>query len=120
MTGRSAGEAMKQQVPCPALCVLPGLPGFVWHADDGLRLLRLLVRPVVIAIVIAAVTATLLLGGRALAPFVIWDGITNPAHLATLSADHANAERELRAEAELLLQSFEAPAPAPAANGELP
>ncbi|MBA2468068.1 MAG: hypothetical protein H0V37_01535 [Chloroflexia bacterium] len=111
---------MKQQFPCPSMCAMPGWPGFAWTADDAVRLFRLLVRPVVIAIVIAAVAATLLLGGRSLAPFVIWDGMRNPAQIATLSADNANAEQKLRAEAELLLQSFDSPGPAPASKREHP
>lgn len=111
---------MKQQFPCPAMCVMPGLPGFAIHADDGVRLLRALIRPVLFAIAIAAVTAALLFGGRSLAPFMIGGGLGGPAQMAGLSEDNARAERELRAEADLLLQSFESPPPEPSSNTELP
>jgi len=98
---------------------MPGWPGFAVHADDAVRLLRALVRPVLVVIAIAVVTAALLLGGRSLAPFVIGGGIGGPAQMAGLSGEETRAERELRAEAERLLQSFDA-APPESSNAELP
>ncbi len=112
---------MKPQSPCLSLCAIPGLPGYWWRAEESVRLFKLLVKPLLIAIVIAAVTAALLLGGRSLAPFVIGGGIGNPAHMSSMSTERASAERELRAEAARLLESFESSVPpAPSSNGELP
>ncbi|MDQ3655687.1 MAG: hypothetical protein M3457_11490 [Chloroflexota bacterium] len=115
---------MKSQYPCPSMCAtagILGLAGYWWRAEDGVRLLRMLVRPLLIAVVIVAVAAALLLGGRSLAPFVIGGGIGNPAHMSTMSTERASAERDLQAEAALLLESFEPPVSgAPASNGELP
>ncbi len=115
---------MKPQFPCLTMCSMPGLPslqGYWWRAEDGVRLLRLLLRPLLVGIAILIVTAALLFGGRSLAPFVIGGGIANPGHLSTMSDKRVSAERDLQAEAARLLASFESSAPAnPTSNGELP
>lgn len=115
---------MKPQYPCLSMCAtagVPGLAGYWWRPEDGVRLLGMLVRPLLVAVAIVAVTAALLLGGRSLAPFVTGAGIGQPAQMTTMSLERANAERELRAEAALLLESFESSVPGrPASNGELP
>ena len=112
---------MKPQYPCLSMYAtagVPGLAGYWWRPEDGVRLLRMLARPLLIAFMIVAVTAALLLGGRSLAPFVIGGGIGNPAQMST---ERASAERALQAEAALLLESFESSVPgALASNGELP
>ena len=115
---------MKPQYPCLSMCAtagVPGLAGYWWRPEDGVRLLRMLARPLLIAFMIVAVTAALLLGGRSLAPFVVGGGIGQPAQMTTMSTERARAERELQAEAALLLESFESSVPGvPASNGELP
>lgn len=109
---------MKCQSPCLTIGAIPGLPAYWWRPEDGVRLLRMLARPFLVAVVIVAVTAALLLGGRSLAPFVIGGGIGSPAQMATMSTERSRAERELQAEAALLLERIEASAPM--SSGELP
>lgn len=111
---------MKQQFPCPTICAMPGMPGFAIRADDGIRLLRAFVRPVLVIITIVVIAATLLFAGRSLAPFVIGGSVVGSVQLAGLAEDDSPAERELRAEADLLLQSFEGTAPEASSNSELP
>ncbi len=115
---------MKPQFPCLSMCAnpaLPGMPGYWWRAEESVRLFKMMARPILIALVILAVAAALLLGGRSLAPFVIGGGFGNPAHMSSMSTEQASAERRLREEAALLLESFETPARAvPPSNAELP
>jgi hypothetical protein len=66
----------------------------------------MIVKPALVAVAIALLAATLLLGGRSLAPFVIVGGIGNSAHFA-MTSERAAEERELQAEVDRLLASFE-------------
>lgn len=115
---------MKPQYPCLTMSAMPGVPGlprYCWRAEDGVRLLKLLLRPLLVGIIMIIVTATLLFGGRSLAPFVIGNGVTSPGNLSTMSEERASAERDLQDEATRLLESFESSAPAkPTSSGKLP
>lgn len=112
---------MKPQYPCLSMCAIPGLPGYWWRAEDGVRLLRLLVRPLLVGVAIAVLATALLFGGRSLAPFVIGGGIASHGQVGTMSEERMSAEQELRAEAARFLDSFESSVPsAPTSNGELP
>ncbi len=115
---------MKPQFSCLTMCGAPrayGAPWLVgawWRPEDVVRLIRFFVRPVLLAIAAVIVTAALLLGGRSLAPFVV-GGFGGPGQLTSMSAERASAERDLRAEAARLLESFEASEPS-LANPEFP
>lgn len=82
------------------------MPGIGWRSDDAVRFFPLLLKPAAAA-VIAILAATLLLGGRSLAPFIVGEGAGNPAWFAMRSSQLAAEERALRAEVDLLLASFE-------------
>ncbi len=100
---------------------LPGLPVFGFQAEAGLHLLRLVIRPLVVGLVVVALAVMFLLAGRSLAPFVVGGGIGHHAQLTSVSDERARAERELQAEADLLLESFESSHPAvPGLRGERP
>lgn len=115
---------MKPQFSCLSMCGVPrayGSPWLVgswWRAEDVVRLVRFFVRPLLLAMAILIVTVALLLGGRSLAPFVI-GGVGGPGQLTSMSAERADAERDLQAESARLLESLEASEPRPAI-GELP
>ncbi len=111
---------MKPQCSCLAMCATPrvfglwGTPGFWWRPEDAVRLVRLLARPALVAVVIVIVTVALLLGGRSLAPYLIGGGLGSPGHMSTMSAERVSAERHLQAETARLLATFEASNPAAA------
>lgn len=116
---------MKPQFSCLAMCGAPRAYGAPWlvgawrRPENVVRLIRLFVGPILLAIAILAVTVALLLGGRSLVPFVIGGGIGPPGQVTSMSAERVCAERDLQAETARLLASFETSEPLPA-DGEFP
>lgn len=108
----SAGEAMKQQYPCPVISVMTIFPTPTWKPEDVVRVFKLVATQIVVLLMIALVVITLLLGGRSVAPLLMGGGLGSPSHFAILKTRDSSEEQELQEETQVLLESFESPAPA--------
>jgi hypothetical protein len=100
---------------------VPCLPGQWWRPEDSVRLFRFLARPLIVAAVILLVSVVLLFGAQYTAPLLTGGGIGSPSHFTAQSQERETEERQLDAEIDVLLASFEvAPPESPTGNAQLP